>query len=402
MIGIGAVLSTLAPAIGGVVGNIMGKGDRDRANQALNAALAKLQNIDLPPEEKLRIALERPEVQGILKPYMQKAEQITGTKMSDISVDPKFKEAQMKALDTLQQLGETGFTAEERAAQSQMRRKLAGDVAAQEAAMKQEMAARGIGGGAELASRLKAQQAGANIAAQQGEDLAARAEQRALQAILGGGQMAGQMRGQEFGEQAQVASAEDALARFNLQQRAAAQAANIGQLNRAQLQNLMEKQRVHEAGIAAQHTEEAQRARAAQQAFQNQFALAQAQANALKGQAAQAQKQAAATGKMWSGIGAGVGELGLAADKAGLFGSWGSGGAKATPASPIPQTEDWGAGEYFAGDEGPVGSGAVADYLRPFQSASAAGNKAILDAVKPKSKDGWTTKYGGYWDDEDE
>ena len=78
--------------------------------------------------------------------------------------------------------------------------------AAQQGAIQQNLAARGLGGsGQEAAMRLIAQQQGANAANQAGLGVAANAQQRALQALQQAGQLSGQMGQQELGERQSAA-----------------------------------------------------------------------------------------------------------------------------------------------------------------------------------------------------
>lgn len=304
-IAIGAIA---APVIGGIMGNIMGQKDKAKADQAIQRALAELNSINLPDTEKMKIALQSPEVQGILQPFMQQAEQMAGTAQEQTTTDPRLRQAQMNALETMSKMGAEGLTAEDRMALNQSRRQTAGDAQSRQQSILQNMAQRGVGGsGMELAAKLASSQASADQAGQESDRTMAMAQRRMLDAVSGAGQLGGQVRGQEYGEQTDLARARDAIAQFNLQQRAGTQAANVGQLNEAQLRNLAEKQRVSDVGVATKNQEQQYNSQLLQQKFANELALKQAKAAAQMGQASAAQAQSGRTAEQWQGIGSGIG-----------------------------------------------------------------------------------------------
>ncbi len=303
-----AIGAVAAPVVGGIVGNIMGQKDKAKYDQAVQRALGELYSINLPDTEKMKLALQSPEVQGILKPYMQQAEQLAGTAQEQVATDPRLRQAQMQALETMSKMGAEGLTAEDRLALNQARRQTAGDEQSRQQAILQNMAQRGVGGsGMELAAKLASSQSSADRAGQESDRTMAMAQRRMLDAISGAGQLGGQIRGQEHGEQSDLARARDAIANFNLQQRAGVQAANVGQLNEAQMRNLMEQQRLHELGISTKNQEQMHNKGLEQTRFANEMALKQAKAAAQMGQASAAQVQAGQTANMYQGIGSGIG-----------------------------------------------------------------------------------------------
>jgi hypothetical protein len=173
------------------------------------------------------------------------------TELKGISSDPRLREAQMNALQSLIDIGEGGgMTAQERADLDRMRGEVDRRNQAQLGAIKQNMAMRGMGGSG---LELMLQQQAAQDAASRDNDatlaIDAMGKQRALDALLSAGQMGGDIRGQEFGEQAQVGSAQDIinqfntgnfndLARFNVQQQAATDRFNVGNQNMFDLSNI--------------------------------------------------------------------------------------------------------------------------------------------------------------------
>lgn len=185
---------------------------------------------------KMYDAVELPQLERAV------AEQVGPTAFESITVDPAYKAAQLDALSRLSQIAdEGGLTLADKAALNQITGQLARRDAAARAATREEMQARGtLGSGAELASRLAAQQESSQLASQRGMDVAAQAQQRALDAIMQRGGLAGQMRGQEFGEQSQAAQAKDIMARYNADARRRAQEYNLG-LAQQQFENQMRK-----------------------------------------------------------------------------------------------------------------------------------------------------------------
>ena len=153
--------------------------------------------------------------------------------MEGVSTDPRLKQAQLAALASMQEIGNSGgMTATERAQLAKVQRDVAQADRGRREAILQNMRARGMGGsGMELLAQLQSSQAATDRASQSGLDIAGMAQQRALQALNQAGGMAGGIRGQDFGEQAQIAAARDAIAKFNAANTQQANMFNSGQLN---------------------------------------------------------------------------------------------------------------------------------------------------------------------------
>lgn len=304
-----AVAAVAAPVIGGIVGNMMGAKDRQAAMDAINRAYGEYAHLDIPDTEKMKLALQNPEVQGIMQPYLEQAQQMGPTAYEDINIDPRLKQAQMNALDTLSKMGETGLTSADMAALNQSRRAVAGDAQSRQKAIMQSMQERGAGGsGVELAAQLAAAQGQADRGSQEADRLAQMAQERMLQAVAQAGTLGGNIRGQDFSEAERLAQAKDQIAQFNTQQSAAVQSRNIAAQNAAQAQNLAEKQRIADTAVNNANQQQQYNKQLLQQNFQNQMNLAAGRAGALGGQAQMLQGNANAAGQMWSGIGSGVGQ----------------------------------------------------------------------------------------------
>jgi len=137
--------------------------------------------------------------------------------LTDYRVDPRLKEAQMRALGGLEEVAnEGGLTAIDRARLNDIARQEAAQERGARQAILQNAQARGVGGsGLSYAAQLANQQGSAGRRADRGFDVAAAAQQRALEAMMGAGQLGGQIRGQGFDEAARVAQAQDKINRFN-------------------------------------------------------------------------------------------------------------------------------------------------------------------------------------------
>lgn len=305
----GAIASVAGPVVGGIVGNSMSQGDRNAAMDAYNKAYSIYADMPIPDIEKQKLALQHPEVQGILQPYMEQAQQQAPSEMGNIAVDPKLQQAQMQALDTLSKMGATGLTAQDKMALNETRRQISGDEQSRQAQILQNMAQRGAGGsGMELAARLASSQAAADKGSQQTDQLLAMAQNRMLNAVSQAGSLGGQMQNQQFGEQADIARAKDLINQFNTQQAASTQQRNTSSLNSAQAANLGEKQRIADTGVNIANQQEQANKGLLQQEFTNKMARATGQTGALQNIANQDIANANRTAQMWQSIGSGVGQ----------------------------------------------------------------------------------------------
>ncbi len=293
--------------IGGIVGRGKSQGDRDASMGAIGEAVENFRKIEVPTVEQQRIMLEMLQSQGVLTPELEQEILSKPTKFEEVSTDPLLREAQMNALKSLQEVGQVGLTAEDRAQVNQLRREVNREEQAKQAQILQSMAQRGAAGsGMELAARLSSAQASADRAAQESDRLAANALQRQLQAVAQSGQLGGSIRGQDFGEQAQKASAIDAINLFNTQTQQGVQTRNIGSKNEAQLRNLQEKQRISDTNVGLRNQQEQHNKALYQQRFQNEIAKAQGIASPLQAQSQAFANRAQGTADFYSGIGKGV------------------------------------------------------------------------------------------------
>jgi len=300
--------AALAPVAGGIVGNLLGAGDRADAKDLSNRALAEVLGVQVPDVEKMKLSLTPYQIQGLLNTINEQAEQVGPSALETISTDPRLATAQMQALKKIQEVGNLGLTPAEQVQAEEMQREAQSQEAVRQASILRNMAERGVSGsGVEAAARLASSQNMANQVAESSDKLRAEAFNRALQATSQAGQLGGSMRQQEFGEKDRIASAKDAIASFNAQQRTGAQSRNVSAQRSTESANLAAKQRVADANTEMANKQQQYNTQLAQQDFNNKLARAGAASGAYGNAANQRQGQANATGQMWSGIGSAVG-----------------------------------------------------------------------------------------------
>jgi len=193
---------------------------------------------DLSAPELADLEFQDYEWQGDLTPeeiaYQDIASAQQGeSEMSNISMDPRLRTAQMGALESLQDVAQSGgMTQADQANLARIQSQTGEAARGRRGAIQQQMQQRGMGGsGMELLAQLQGNQAATNQSAQMGLDVAGMAQDRALQAMQMGGNMGGNIRSQDWGEQSQQAQAQDAINRFNT--------SNTQQSNQFNAQNQM-------------------------------------------------------------------------------------------------------------------------------------------------------------------
>lgn len=269
--------------MGGIVSNLFG-GDAgaeemEQANRLTREQIARLEAIGIPSIEAQRIALESPELVGLLE-----AEILGPSAMEQIQEDPRLKAAQLSALESMTGLAEQGLGAEDVAAFNELRRRAAAQAEAQRATALQQMQERGtLDSGIAAQAQLQAGQQASNLLAQQAESQAAQAAAARRAAIGQQANMAAQMQGQGLQLAGQKASAKDVINQFNVQNKQSVAA-----------RNLAERQRIAEAGTATRNQQQMYNAGLLQQQFQNEMAKATGQGAATSNLAGQYMGQAQA------------------------------------------------------------------------------------------------------------
>ena len=261
--------TAIGAGIGMLAGGMMGQDDKSGEQLARLTAMAN--EIPLPVLKEYYPELYQQVVQ--LNPELETAVNLGPSEMQGIATDPVLRQAQLKALASLQGIGEAGgrdaqFLAEQGRLESDINQNLQG----QQGAVLQNMAARGMSGsGLELVAQNQNIQGAANRQAQMEMDLKAQAQQRALQAIMQGGQLGGQMQAQDFGQAAAKAQAADAIARFNAQNQQNVIGQNVAAKNQAQAWNAQTAQNVANQNVGTRNQATQYNLSIPQMQYQNQL-----------------------------------------------------------------------------------------------------------------------------------
>lgn len=319
-------LGIVSSIAGGIVGSIASSDDKKKAAAALDQADAIINNLQLPPDQARPIIIAQLQNAGVWKPEMEQHIDVGISKVSQIQEDPALRQKQMATLQALQQISETGMTAQGRAEFNRLRAQAQQDAEAKRQQVLQGMQARGMAGaGAELAMQLQAAQGGAQTEAEAADRIAAQEEAARMSALGQLGGMAGQVRGQEFGIEQQKASAADAFKMFDVQQQIAQQQRNVAAQTEAAKYDVMNRQNLSNAMWQAQLQEQQRQRQGEMQNYAARLQQAQLKAGQAQTRAGQYAGQAQATAQGGQQIGTGVG---------GALATIGAAGMKSQPPSP--------------------------------------------------------------------
>ena len=170
-------------------------------------------------------------------------EDLSDTELANVLNNKRLSELYGVQSDVLSGLGEyanEGMSAIDRDRLAQIQNQINQQNRGNQEAIIQNMAQRGLAGsGAELASRLNAQQGAAQSGYLAGSQIAGDAAQRAFQALQSQGAYAGQMTDQQYQQLATEAQAQDVINRYNTQMS-----------NQALMQDYETKQRAREMTTA--------------------------------------------------------------------------------------------------------------------------------------------------------
>lgn len=265
---------------------ITGGKDKDQTRAQKNA-VGQFKNLETPEIDDMKVQLEELVSQGELTPEQAEAFLQEQSEMTNINLDPATRNAQLDALNRLQQIGtEGGLTDIDKAQLNQLTTELSTQEKGQRDALIQGAQQRGMGGsGLSLASQLLNQQGSAQRGSQQGMDIAAQAQQRALDAIMNTGQLSGQIRGQDYQQEADRARSQDIINQFNTQNRQNVLNQNTDRINQAQGQNLAQRQSIADANTATRNQQQQYNKNLYQQDFENRYKKAGGTAQAYQNQA---------------------------------------------------------------------------------------------------------------------
>jgi hypothetical protein len=240
--------------------------------------------INVPDPEQMKLNLEEYVSQGIITPEAADAILQDPSQFTKIVQSPQFKDAQLKALQGLQDVAsQGGMTAIDKAQLNDIANQEATQSRGSREAIMANAAEKGVGGsGLEMLSQMKNQQESTNRAANRGSDVAAAAQQRALQALIQGGQMGESMGNSEFRQQADIAAAKDAVNRFNTSNLNETEKYNVSARNNASLANLKAKQGIADSNVGLRNTAQQYNKELLQKEFENKYKKAGGQGDAAE------------------------------------------------------------------------------------------------------------------------
>lgn len=271
------------------IGNFLSGGNQGRAADASQASVDALAALQLPDITQMQLQLETLVQQGVISPEEAQVYLQQGSEMAGIQTDPALMQAQYDALNSLQEISDSGgMTDSDRAQLARIQTQEQTAAKGARDAIMQSMEARGMGGsGASLLAQLTNQQDAATRQSQRDLDVAGMAQDRALQALQMAGQQGNQMQQTSFNQQAQQAQAQDAINQFNTNHLNQIGLANTQARNQAQKDNLAEKQRVADANVATRNNQQQYNKQLLQQDFENRYKKAGGVAGAYQNQAGQ-------------------------------------------------------------------------------------------------------------------
>lgn len=257
----------------------------DESRKRTDQALEEFENIDPLRAEQLKYEIDIPRLVGMLE-----AEGLDASAMEDVSTDPRLRDSQMGALESLEKIAEGGIDAEDLAMLDLVKRQSASQNQAQQSSILQDMAQRGMGGsGSELAARLQASQNTANMGGQNALQIAAENLQAKRDALSRAGSLASGIESKDFQQQQSTAQAVDAINRANWANRQDVQNRNLTQ--QQQMANMQSQMRTAQRAQDVSATQGAQDS--AMQLAGNKAGVLTGQAQMLQNQATNAQKLAA-------------------------------------------------------------------------------------------------------------
>jgi hypothetical protein len=258
-------------------------GPKDKLSGKFQQALDTINKVYVPTTDEQKVQLEQLVQQGIITPEEMQTFLQNPTELNQISVDPRFREAQTNALTKMQDIVNSGgLTAIDKARIQDIIDTQNTEERGQREAIDQNARERGIGGSDfSLVSKAVANQGSANRAARSGMDVAALAEQRALDAIKESAAMGSNLENTEYGQQADKAKAQDIINQFNTANKQAVGNANVNARNSAQQLNLGEKQRVSDVNTGNENANRVRNADLIHQKFQDEMSKAGAASNIL-------------------------------------------------------------------------------------------------------------------------
>jgi hypothetical protein len=304
---------TTAAIIGGstLAGGALGFLSRPDLSASTNSAKlqALLALVNRPPEipEVEFAKYSTPEALAYLGNFTPEELQATGLPAGVIN--QAMRQKQLQAIGGIEELSQTGLSAIDRAALTEIQNQIATQERGQRESILQNMAQRGISGsGQELAAQLQGSQAASQQASTQGMQQAAQAQRARMQALSSLSEMAGGIEQTDFQREAQRQAAQDAINQFNVQNKNVAGLRNIETQQNLSNLNAQERNRIAQANIDLENQQRLQNQinrPLAQYGLQTQYTGGISQGLGGVGQS-QTQQQLANQQAMSQGIGTGL------------------------------------------------------------------------------------------------
>lgn len=192
----GAMIASFAASI---IGGIASAEEREKAERAIQAAVDRVNALEVPDEIKNQILYQQFAVVGDFTPQSLNKTLEEYAPLALIQEDPTNQLRQEEAYNQMAGISKTGLGAQDVLATETLRRKTTQDVLAQMAALETAAKRRGqFGGGQQYAGQLQAIQSGADRQAMENLQIAANAQQRRDAATRAKYEMATGMRGTDL------------------------------------------------------------------------------------------------------------------------------------------------------------------------------------------------------------
>jgi hypothetical protein len=301
----------IAGGAGVAAGGLMGY--LTRPDLSASTGSAKLQALtallNRPPEipEVEFAKYSTPEALSYLGNFTPEELQATGLPAGVIN--QAMRQKQLQAIGGVEELSQTGLSAIDRAALTEIQNQIATQERGQRESILQNMAQRGLAGsGQELAAQLQASQAASQQASTQGMQQAAQAQRARVDALTNLSNMATGIESTDFQRQAQKAQAQDVINQFNVQNRNVAGLRNLQTQQDLATMNAQERNRIAQANIDLENRQRLQNQvnrPLAQYGLQSEYASGLSQGIGGIGQT-QTQQQLANQQAMSQGLGTGL------------------------------------------------------------------------------------------------
>ncbi len=175
-------------------------------------------------------------------------ESLTPSEMGGIETDPRYKDAQLAALSSLEERSKSGLTAQDEADMFRLNQQVNQANRGRLGAIQNQMATRGMSGsGMDAMMQLQSNQDAAERQALAAMEKAGQTQDARFRATAGLGDLGSQLQAREFGQKAQQASAQDAINRFNVANRVGQQQNNQQIANQQASQNWNRRNQVGDA-----------------------------------------------------------------------------------------------------------------------------------------------------------